>query len=92
MFVGVCVCVCVCLRRKGEDLDRIMGSFQISMLITRSLWKLVGFCSITTVHTENEDEEHPAGRSWHGSNRLTEVWETPDSRLALLSKHKATCG
>lgn len=59
MFVSVCVC----LRHKGEELDRIMGSFQISMLITRSLWKLVGFCRMPTVHTENEDEGNPADSS-----------------------------
>lgn len=68
-----CVCQCVWLRRKGEELDRIMGSFQISMLITRSLWKLVGFCRITSVHTENEDEGNPADSRCHNSNRLTEV-------------------
>lgn len=71
MFVSACVCVS--LRRKGEELDGIMGSFQISMLITRSLWKLVGFCRITTVNAENEDEENPADSSTHNSTSSTEV-------------------
>lgn len=73
MCLSVRVCVCVYLRRKGEELDGIMGSFQISMLITRSLWKLVGFCSITTVNTENKDEENSADSSFHNSTRSTEV-------------------
>lgn len=65
--------VCVCLRRKGEELDGIMGSFQISMLITRSLWKLVGFCRITKVNAENEDGENPADSSCHNPTSSTEV-------------------
>lgn len=68
----VCLCACVCLRRKGEELDGIMGSFQISMLITRSLWKLVGCCRITTVNAENDDEENPADSSCHNSTSSTE--------------------
>lgn len=64
--------VSVCQRRKGEELDRIMGPFQISILIARSLWKLVGFCRITSVHTVNEDGEKPADSSCQKSNRMRE--------------------